>query len=340
MELSDRKEKIVQAVVDNYISKCTPISSSEIKDEYLPALSSATIRNELAALEDMGYLIQPHTSAGRVPTAQAYKLYVEKLMPRQKISQSDINIIKNYFGKKITEIDELLKNTAKVISEITNLAGVAVKENVHEAQIQNIKIVKISQESALVIVVTNLDIFKDAVVDIPDSVSDDYCDAASSLVTDAFAGHTMGEVIEPNTIIRQVKAEYEEIFEKVVEVLKNYTYGNDEIVLEGGLKILQQPEYSNVDKARAVLKALETKEKLDTALHEQIGDISININPGSGDDDMPGYAIVTTNVNAGGVNVGKAGVIGPMRMDYSKIVSVLNYINSVVNVFGDGNKKK
>lgn len=343
MGLSERKEKIVQAVVDNYISKCTPISSSEIRDAYLPTLSSATIRNELAALEEMGYLAQPHTSAGRVPTTQAYKLYVEKLMPKQKLSKDDIGIIKKYFGKKITEIDDLLRNTAKVISEITNLTGVAVKENVRDAQIQNIKIVKIASSHALVIVVTNLDVFKDAVVDIAETVSDDYCDTASSLVTDAFAGHTIDEVLAPNSIIKKIKSEYEEIFDKVLEVLENYSSDkSDDVLLEGGFKIFQQPEYSSVDKAKAMLEALEAKQQLSSIIHDGNDDISIKISDTGGEDGLPECAIVTTNVNAGGVNVGKAGVIGPIRMDYSKIVSVLSYISNIVDIFskGDGNDKE
>lgn len=338
MELSDRKEKIIQAVVDNYISKCTPISSSEIKDGYLPALSSATIRNELAALEEMGYLAQPHTSSGRIPTVEAYKLYVDKLMPRQRLTKEDIKTVKKYFGKKITEIDELLKSTAKVISEITNLTGVAVKENVRGAQIQNIKIIKIAQGSALVIVVTNLDIFKDAVVDIAESVSDDYCDAASGLVTDAFAGHTVEEVLSPDSIIKKVKKEYEEIFSKVIEVIKNYTYDKpDDVMLEGGFKIFQQPEYASVEKARAMLEVLEAKQQLSSMIHDQSGNnITFKITESDGSGGLPECAIVTTNVNSGGVSVGKAGVIGPIRMDYSKIVSVLSYIGNIIDVFSKG----
>ena len=112
MGLSGRKEKILQAVVDSYINSCEPISSAEIKEQHLPALSTATIRNELAALEEMGYLVQPHTSAGRIPTAEAYRLYVERLMPKRKLTRSELKTVKRYFNRKITELDDILKNTA------------------------------------------------------------------------------------------------------------------------------------------------------------------------------------------------------------------------------------
>lgn len=338
MGISERKEQIVHAVVDNYISNCTPISSSEIKNNYLPDCSSATIRNELASLEDMGYLSQPHTSAGRVPTAQAYKLYVDKLMPKQKLSSSDIKIINNYFDKKVTEIDKLLQNTAKVISEITNLTSLAVKENIEEDEIKSIQIIKISNSSALVVVVTKLNVYKDAVVEIAEDASEAYCGVASNIATTSFAGHTIKEVINSNDLIMEITQEYEAMFAKIVEVLRNYTNDNDNVMFEGKLKMLQQPEYSNVQKAKAMLDTLEAKEKLTAVLHEQVGNISININEDVNDHALPECAIVTTSLNVGGKSVGKAGVIGPIRMDYSKILSVLNYINSITNVFDKEDK--
>ncbi len=103
MGLTGRKEKILQAVVDGYIENCQPVSSSEIREKHLPALSSATIRNEMAALEEMGYLVQPHTSAGRIPTAEAYRLYVERLMPKRKLTRSELKTVKRYFNRKITD---------------------------------------------------------------------------------------------------------------------------------------------------------------------------------------------------------------------------------------------
>ncbi|MDE6966574.1 MAG: hypothetical protein K2O94_06315, partial [Clostridiales bacterium] len=138
MGLTGRKEKILQAVVDGYIENCQPVSSSEIREKHLPALSSATIRNEMAALEEMGYLTQLHTSSGRVPTAEAYRLYVEKLMPRRKLTRSELKIVKRYFNKKVTELDDVLKSTAKVISEITNLTSVAYVQNAEDATVLNI----------------------------------------------------------------------------------------------------------------------------------------------------------------------------------------------------------
>ena len=334
MGISGRKEKIIQAVVDSYIVSCEPISSAEIKENYLPDLSSATIRNELAALEEMGYLAQPHTSSGRVPTAEAYRLYVDKLMPKRKLSKSELKVINSYFDHKITEIDTILKNTAKVISEITNLTGVAVIPDVTNAVVDSVKIVKLNDKSALVIIVTNLGIMKDATVDIASTLGDDYFTVASNFITAAFKGRTIGEIIEPGDLIEEIKKEYEKLFEAIIKVIKDYVEngGASDVVLEGSTKLLDQPEYANVGKARAMLGMLEAKEQLVPMLKSP-ENVSLSIKIGKDNEigeGMPECAIVTANYQVGGVTIGNAGVIGPIRMDYSKVVSVLDYIGKAI----------
>ena len=336
MAISGRKEKIIQAVVDSYIVSCEPISSAEIKENYLPELSSATIRNELAALEEMGYLAQPHTSSGRVPTAEAYRLYVDKLMPKRKLSKNELKVINRYFDHKITEIDAILKNTAKVISEITNLTSVAVIPNLTGAVVESIKIVKLNDKSALVIIVTNLGVLKDATVDIASSLGDEYFVTASNFISAAFHGKTIGEILEPDKLIEEIKKDYEQLFKAIITIIKDYVEngGEGDIVLEGSAKILGQPEYANVEKARAMLEMLETKEQLAPILKSP-DNVSLNIKIGKDNEmgeGMPECAIVTANYQVNGVSIGNAGVIGPIRMDYSKVVSVLDYIGKTLNV--------
>ena len=255
MGLTGRKEKILQAIVDGYIENCQPVSSSEIKDNHLPMLSSATIRNEMAALEEMGYLAQPHTSSGRIPTAEAYRLYVEKLMPKRKLSRSELKIVKRYFNKKITELDDMLKCTAKVISEITNLTSVAYVQNTQDATVQNIKIVRISDSTAIIIIVTDLGVMKDSTVNIGVGVTDEYCERASDFVTSAFGGRKIKEIIKPKAIVKEIKKEYKQVFNTIIHIFKSYSHDDSvsDIILEGSAKILEQPEYANLQKAKAML---------------------------------------------------------------------------------------
>lgn len=344
MGLTGRKEKILQAVVDGYIENCQPVSSAEIKEKHLPALSSATIRNEMAALEEMGYLTQIHTSSGRVPTAEAYRLYVEKLMPRRKLTRSELKIVKRYFNKKVTELDDVLKSTAKVISEITNLTSVAYVQNAEDATVINIKIVRITDSTALIVIVTNLGVLKDATAHIGNGVTDEYCNQASEFATHAFGGHKISEILKPKPLIKQVKKEYERVFSTILRILKSYSHDEmfSDIVLEGSAKILEQPEYSNLKKAKAMLEFLDAKEEIVPVLQNS-DDMNISFKIGKDNEireGMPECAIVTASYNIGGVTVGNAGVIGPIRMDYSKVVSVLDYLSKTVQMLpaGDGAK--
>lgn len=340
MGLTNRKEKILQAIVDGYIENCQPVSSSEIKEKHLPALSSATIRNEMAALEEMGYLAQPHTSSGRIPTAEAYRLYVEKLMPKRKLSRSELKVVKRYFNKKVTEIDDMLKSTAKVISEITNLTSVAYVQSADDATVTNIRIVRISDSTALIIIVTNLGVLKDTTANIGSGVTDEYCDQASRFVTEVFGGHKISEINKPKAIVKEVKREYQQVFNTVIKIFKHYSHEEmlSDIVLEGSAKILEQPEYANLQKAKAMLEFLDAKEELVPVLQNS-DDMNISIKIGKDNelrDGMPECAIVTASYNINGVTVGNAGVIGPIRMDYSKVVSVLDYLSKTVQMLPAG----
>ncbi|MBP5357356.1 MAG: heat-inducible transcription repressor HrcA [Clostridia bacterium] len=339
MSLSERKEKIIQAIVDEYIDTCEPISSSDIQKNYLPELSSATIRNELSALSEMGYLDQPHTSAGRVPTAQAYQLYFEKLMSKKALSKSEEQLIRKAFEGKINEIDEVLRSTARVISEITSLTGIAYVEDIKKAKISSIKIFRITEDSAIVIIVTSLGVLKDSFIGISPDVPDDYFRNASIIATEAFAGHTIDEAISPEDIIKDINMQYKATFEAIVSLLKTYASGskNYEFAIEGSSKILDQPEYEDVVKARSMLKLLESKEKL-MPLLSSAGDSEFTLNIQNASSDEADYAVLTVNLEKDGVNLGKAGVIGPSRMDYSKVTAVLAYIGNMLSKLRDEDK--
>lgn len=335
MALSGRKERILKAVVDSYIDSCEPISSSVIRERYLPEFSSATIRNELASLEDMGYLTQPHVSAGRVPTADAYRLYVDKLMPKRKLTRSEIGVVKKYFNRKIKDIDEVVKNTAKVISEITNLTSVAYVEDIRDDIIVSVKIVKIMPTMVLFIIVTDRSIIKDSTANVSEELSDDYFETASKFATSVFGGKRISEITS-GKIVKEVHYEYKRIFDAIIAILKNYSVGDTDIAVEGSSKILDQPEFSDLDKARAMLKVLDSKEQLYPVIKSGNMDLSIKI---GSEKAMPDCAIVTASYDLGTAGVGSAGVIGPMRMDYSKVVSVLDCISKALSSFDKDEKE-
>ncbi len=339
MALSSRKEKILQAIVDDYIESAQPISSAEIQEKHLPELSTATIRNELSALEEMGYLAQPHTSAGRIPTAEAYRLYVDSFMPHRKLSGRELRIIKSNFRSDVRELKDIMSKTAKVLTEITNLTSVAFVRDNKDAYVKSIKFVNIYGREALVVIVTDAGILNDVTITVEGDFEESYYEAVSKFATAVFAGYRLGDIIEEKKIIDNVVKEYTSFIKSVIRILKRYgeQLNPEQIVLEGSSKILEQPEFSNIDKARAMLKILDAKQGLIPILKPN-SDMSVSIQINRDNElakGSPECAVVTATYSIGGKST-NAGVIGPTRMDYPKVVSVLSYIAKTINALQDG----
>lgn len=221
-KLSARKEKILKSLVEDYIESASPVSSSEIQSKHLPDLSSATIRNELAALEEMGYLYQPHTSAGRVPTSQAYEEYVSNMMPHRKLGRDEVKRIRKHFDSRMMSMKDILKSTARIISEMTNYTSLACVNDISSATITNIKIVRLTPTTAMVIVVTDMGVLKDTVVTLDEEVNDAYCDAVSRLAMQTFGGRTIHALTRPNQLIAHTLKGYRKFFNAVLDILKQY----------------------------------------------------------------------------------------------------------------------
>ena len=308
-ELSQRKKKILKAVVDEYISSASPVSSGGIKQKYFDDVSSATIRAELSTLEDMGYLIQPHTSAGRVPSKEAYMMYVSEFLEEHPLSSEEISLIDNSFREKFTEVEDIIKRTAKVISDVTNYTSVIVLKNINKVTIKNIKLVGLDDKTALVIIIT-------------DSGIND----AAAVLNKAFAGKTVAEVKNPDDDIARELAEVKTLYNSVLRILESYAEQSDEdFVVEGASKMLSHPD-TDMNSARNFLSLVESKRGISSVIDKD-EDIEFSVKIGKDDTGgLDGCAIVTAKYSIGGHEVGHAGVIGPERMDYGKVMSVLHYI--------------
>ena len=255
-ELSERKQKILQAVVDEYITTAEPVSSGEIKEKYLADISSATIRNELASLEEMGYLVQPHVSAGRVPLPQAYKLYVDKVMNGKSLSKNEISFIKDKFSERMDRVEDIIEKTAKVISDVTNYTSVVIVKNFKDVKVSEIKLVPIGDETALVIIITDRGVLRDKTIEI-DKADDDigaYVQSATMLLNRMFAGKTVKEILKPDKIIKEEIEGFRTIFEEVIDVLTKYDKEESgKVYTEGTLKMLDYPEIGDTSDAKKFL---------------------------------------------------------------------------------------
>ncbi|MDD4316338.1 MAG: heat-inducible transcriptional repressor HrcA [Clostridia bacterium] len=335
-KLSDRKEKILKAVVDEYIKSATPVSSGEIKDKHFNNISSATIRSELSTLEDMGYLIKPHTSAGRIPSKDAYKLYIDRFMVKIPLKQKEMELIQNSFKERFEGVEEIVRRTAKVISDITNYTSVIVLSNINKVKIKEIKLVELDEHSALVIIITDSGIIRDKVIALSNPMSTVYVKDANALINKMFSGKTVAEIKSPDAIIKKELADFKELYDSIIAILESYGGTNDSnVFIEGTSKFLDYPEY-DLDSAKKFLTVLDTKEKF-AELIEQNQDIEFSIRIGKDEScGLEKCAIVTARYKLNGKEIGHAGVIGPERMDYSKVVSVLSYVGKTLEKIADG----
>ena len=333
MELSDRKKKILQLVIENYIETAVPVSSKAITEKYLTTLSSATVRSELSTLEELGYLSQPHTSAGRVPSKEAYKLYVNELMVKDDLTEAELDYIERIFTEKTASMDQVFKSTAKVISELTQYTSLAMTAYDVEESIRNIKLLRLKADSALLVIVTDNKIFKDSVIEIDKEMTDDAVNEVNALLEKLLIDKKIKEVCidEFDRLVEEFN-EYSAVFREVVGALREYVSSYSEVITEGEEKILDHPEYADVDKIRHFMSVVTSKDKVVQILDDDGGEIKVNVKIGAeGYDEMPDdCSIVTATYSANGVKIGTYGVIGPIRMDYKKTVAVLENVGKIL----------
>ena len=333
MKLSDRKKKILQYVIDDYIATAQPVSSKVITEKYMQGISSATVRSELAGLEELGYLNQLHTSSGRVPSVEAYKLYVTELMDKGALSRKEIGEIKRAFDDRADDLEMVVQNAVKVISDLTDYTSVGVSAHSGKEKIVKLDIFRCRPDQALLLIVTENTFIRDKFMEIPPSMTDEQVRDAGRLISKYFTGRELCEISSVGRALKEEFAGYRDIFDSVMNAIEEYVEKDKaEVVLEGEGKILNHPEYNNdSEKVKNFLSVITSKDRLADLLSEGNDDIEINIKIGGENTDMPeDCSLVTATYSAGGVNIGTYGVIGPLRMDYQKVVSVLEGVGKIL----------
>ncbi len=333
MKLSDRKKKILQYVVDDYITTAQPVSSKSITERHMQNVSSATIRSELAGLEEMGYLSQLHTSSGRVPSIEAYKLYVNELMDKSRLTSKELTNIKKAFTEHTNNLEEVVSNAVKVISDLTNYTSVGISSHDSSEKIVKVEIFRYKPKQALLLIVTENTLIRDKFITIPESMTDVQIEEAGNLVKKLFTGRTLADIVSLDEAIKLEFDSYREIFEGIVSAIEDYiSKDKPDVHLEGEGKILNHPEYTgDAEKVKNFLSVITSKDKISNLLQKETDNIEINIKIGGENDQMPeDCSLVTATYSASGVKIGTYGVIGPLRMDYQKVVSVLEGVGKIL----------
>jgi heat-inducible transcriptional repressor len=335
MIMDDRKKRILQAIIDDYIDKAEPIGSRTIARKYELGLSSATIRNEMADLEEMGYLAQPHTSAGRVPSDKGYRLYVDKLMPTHDLNREEIRELNSATEDRVYELSQLLRHATAVLSNFTKYTSLAVTPKLRSSTIKAIQVVPIEAGKALVIVVNNAGIVKNSLIKVSEQATSEMLGRITNLLNDKLAGLTFeqADTERIKTLAREIGVTGDiltPILNGTAECM--YQMGDHEMYVEGSTNILGHPEFKDMDKARQFLSLLDEKTSICKALSDSARPVGITVRIGSENElcSIRDCSLVTVNYNVADTMVGTIGIIGPTRMEYSKVISSIGYMKKLV----------
>ncbi len=339
-EMDDRKLRILLAVIDDYVHTAVPVGSRTISRRYETALSSATIRNEMSDLEEMGYLEQPHVSAGRVPTMKAYRLYVDSLLSRG-MEAPEAESVREFFFDRVRQMQDVVESAASALSELTRYTAVVLMPKQLDLKVTCLQLVPMSPGSALLVVITDGGVIRNQVIHVSESLDSDGLYAISKVLTSRLAGRTLQEVTESLAIYSRYSGADRDVCGAIADMASQMARqtGIDTIAVSGSHNILNYPEYSDVDKARAFLSVLETKDKLLSFLPEEREGFTVRIGPEMGLSEMADCAAVCTSYRIGGGHSGTVGVIGPARMPYGRILGILETVgDALTGLMGEASR--
>ncbi|WP_373598865.1 heat-inducible transcriptional repressor HrcA [Paraclostridium bifermentans] len=337
MELNERKLNILKAIVKDYIDTAEAVGSRTLSKKYELGVSAATIRNEMADLEELGYLIQPHTSSGRIPSEKGYKLYVESLMNECELNDIEKHLIEESITSNMNYMQDLIHETSKLISRLTNYTTIAVTKNALNPQlIKHVQLVGLNEKSVVLIVVTEKGEIKNTTLSTNMQIDQSKLNLISDNLTKKLVGKSITEIDEE--FLNYIKYEITEnslFIDKLIDAL-NFEFEENETAmsLSGATNIFNFPEFSDVVRAKTFLTMLEEKENISNMLKSK-GIQKENLNIIIGSDNKCEVAqdcsVITATYNIDKNVVGKISLIGPTRMDYAKVYSILNYMGLLLN---------
>lgn len=339
--LTPRKMQILKAIVDAHITNGEPVGSKFLSQDVRISCSPATIRNEMAELEEMGYLVQPYTSAGRVPSEQGYRYYVDALVKQYGDTRHEIDEINQMLRYKLTEMDELLSEVSRLAASFTDYTGIAFKSGLGKVRIVQFKSVLLSSHDFLLVMTFENDIVKTKTIHLSFTLGEDilrrFTEALNMyLVNLTSDGITMPIIVRIEALMGSAGAMVHPTVKVIYETMSELDTAD--VKLEGITKLLQYPEYSDVSDFRSLLGVLEEKDKLLDVLssHSSVDDdIHVYIGAENDTEGMKNTALIFKNINLGGKQLA-VGVIGPKRMNYSKVIEMLNGLaNGIDRIFGE-----
>lgn len=330
MLLTDRQLLILQVIVDDFIRSAQPVGSRSLSKKEEISFSSATIRNEMADLEEMGYIEKTHTSSGRVPSEKGYRYYVDHLLSPQVLNQKDISLVQSIFAEKIYEFETIIQKSAKLLSDLTNYTSIVLGPAVSNNKLRRIQIIPLNKETAVAIFVTDTGHVENRTIKLPGNVDIGDLEKTVNILNERLTGVPLEELNdkiykEVALLLRQHIKNFDLMFNAISESFKIPTI--DKLFFGGKTNMLSQPEFHDIDKIRTLLNMIDQEERFYQLIKTDAKGIQIKIGKENNVSAMENCSLITATYSVDAEKLGTIAILGPTRMEYSRVVSLLKLLS-------------
>ncbi|WP_307255929.1 heat-inducible transcriptional repressor HrcA [Oikeobacillus pervagus] len=328
--LTDRQLLILQVIIDDFIRSAQPVGSRSLSKRKEIALSSATIRNEMADLEEMGFIEKTHTSSGRIPSEKGYRYYVDHLIHPQKLNGEEINKIRSLFAESIYEMEKVVQKSAKILSELTNYTAIVLGPEIKENKVKRLQIVPLNKETAIAIIVTNTGHVENRMFSLPPNMDAADIEKMINILNDRLIGVPIIELHdkiykEVVVLLRQHIRNYDSILRTIVDAIDIPFH--EKLFFGGKANMLYQPEFHDIAKIQLLMEMIEQEKGIYHLIRQIPTGIQVKIGKENENTAMEDCSLITSTYSIGMDQVGTIAILGPTRMEYSRVISLLDFLS-------------
>ncbi|WP_147802954.1 heat-inducible transcriptional repressor HrcA [Alkalicoccus halolimnae] len=328
--LTERQLYILKAIVDDYITNAEPVGSRTVSKRADMNFSPATIRNEMSDLEELGFLEKPHSSAGRIPSQKGYRYYVDHLLSPKQLSSKDVTNIRSQLAVKFHESEQVIQHSAKILSHLTSYTSIVLGPEVFESKLRQIQLIPISGDQAVVIIVTDSGHVENQTVHFPGNVSGSDVEKVVNILNDRLRGVPIFQLQqklsqEISAVLKKHVSKYETMLSALTDVFRDQQ--QEKVYYGGKTNILSQPEFNDVERVRSILNIFEEDALVSRLIRSEDEGLTIRIGEENDFKPFDDLSIVTATYTLEGKYVGTIGLLGPTRMEYPRVISLMEYFS-------------
>ena len=329
--LNERKRRILQAIINDYISTAEPIGSRTIARKYDLGVSPATIRNEMADLEVLGYIEQLHTSSGRIPSSKGYRFYVDDLLRPEAMTQNEITLIRNWYKAKVQRVEEVFQETAKIISRMTKNVSLVLAPQLSQAIFRSLQFLQLDASRVIAVIMTDAGFIENKIITMPAGASLADFERMARTINACLSGRRLENINA--AVLRKIEEDISDrsLFEAALEVIHKALAEDKKsrVYLGGTTQLLNQPEFRDVEKVKNILLMLEEEQLLCDILYAQRGEgLTVTIGQENKYSGIQDCSIISATYHFDGELIGTIAVLGPTRMEYARTMTLLDFMNA------------